>query len=157
MGMTRGERKLYHEKQKKDSGGSGVPQASTMEEGVSVFRTTASGVIQYIKIGGVLYQSIELQKVSKKTEDATFLKNDLAAAGYVKFQNRFMMQWGTIYAIGAVTFEVPFAATCFGVFLGKHTTDNDQIPFVKSVTKTGFSYDTDGSTGTHCHWLAIGK
>ena len=64
MGMTRGERKLYHEKQKKDSGGSGVPQASTMEEGVPVFRTTARGVKQYVKINGVLYQSAEFSKTA---------------------------------------------------------------------------------------------
>ena len=62
MAMTRSERVLSQIKVKKDSGGTGVPQASTMEEGVAVFRTTQTGVIQYVKINGVLYQSAALSK-----------------------------------------------------------------------------------------------
>jgi len=62
MGMTRSERVLSQIKVKKDSGGMGVPQISTMEEGVAVFRNTANGVVQYVKINGVLYQSAVFSK-----------------------------------------------------------------------------------------------
>ena len=62
MGMTRSERILSQIKLKKDSGGVGVPQVSTMEEGVAVFRNTADGIIQYVKVNGILYQSAVLSK-----------------------------------------------------------------------------------------------
>ena len=55
--MSREERKIYHGKQTRDTGGQGVPHVSQMDEGVGVFRTTANGVIQYVKLNGVLYES----------------------------------------------------------------------------------------------------
>ena len=64
MGMSREERKIYHGKQTKDSGGQGVPQVSQMDEGVGIFRTTASGVIQYVKLNGVLYKSAVYSKTN---------------------------------------------------------------------------------------------
>ena len=64
MAMSREERKIYHGKQVKDSGGQGVPQTSQMEEGVAIFRTTATGVIQFVKLGGVLYKSAVYSKAT---------------------------------------------------------------------------------------------
>ena len=147
MGMSREERKIYHGKQTKDSGGQGVPQASQMDEGVGIFRTTARGVVQYVKLNGVVYQSPKFKKGGESVSgDSIFESIDLTASGFV-----------TQSSISSVTFEMPYVIACFGVYLGKHTDDNDQIPFVKSVSKTGFSYDTNDSAPTDCYWLAIGK
>ena len=158
MGMSREERKIYHGKQTKDSGGQGVPQASQMDEGVGIFRTTARGVVQYVKLNGVVYQSPKFKKGGESVSgDSIFESIDLTASGFVKFPNRLVLQWGTQSSISSVTFDMPYVIACFGVYLGKHTDDNDQIPFVKSVSKTGFSYDTNDSAPTDCYWLAIGK
>ena len=58
MGMTRQERISIHKKQERLQIKSGVPIVSDLEEGVPVLRSTAEGVVQYVRYNGVLYKKV---------------------------------------------------------------------------------------------------
>ena len=56
MGMTRQERIALHKKQERLQVKSGVPLVVELNEGVPVLRSTAEGVVEYVKHNGVLYK-----------------------------------------------------------------------------------------------------
>ena len=58
MGMTRQERIALHKKQERLQVKSGVPFVDELKEGVPVIRTTAEGVVEYVRHKSVLYKKI---------------------------------------------------------------------------------------------------
>ena len=58
MGMTRQERIALHKKQERLQVKSGVPLVVELNEGVPVLRSTAEGVVEYVKHNGVLFKKI---------------------------------------------------------------------------------------------------
>ena len=56
MGMTRQERINLHKKQERTQIKTGVPNLADLKEGVSSIRSTPEGVIEYVKLNGVLYK-----------------------------------------------------------------------------------------------------
>ena len=58
MGMTRQERIALHKKQERLQVKSGVPTVADLKEGVLVLRSTAEGVVEYVRHNGVLYKNV---------------------------------------------------------------------------------------------------
>jgi len=58
MGMTRQERIALHKKQERLQVKSGVPRVADLNEGVPVLRSTAEGVVEYVRHNGVLYKNV---------------------------------------------------------------------------------------------------
>ena len=58
MGMTRQERIALHKKQERLQVKSGVPMVNDLSEGVPVLRSTAEGVVEYVRHNGVLYKKV---------------------------------------------------------------------------------------------------
>ena len=58
MGMTRQERIALHKKQERLQVKSGVPRVAELNEGVPVLRSTAEGVVEYVRHNGVLYKNV---------------------------------------------------------------------------------------------------
>jgi len=56
MGMTRQERIALHKKQERLQVGSGAPSVGELTEGVPVLRSTAAGIVEYVRHNGVLYK-----------------------------------------------------------------------------------------------------
>ena len=58
MGMTRAERIALHKKQERLQVKSDVPNVSELKEGVPVLRSTAEGVVEYVRHKSVLYKKV---------------------------------------------------------------------------------------------------
>ena len=58
MGMTRQERIALHKKQERLQVRDGIPTGADLKEGVPVLRSTAEGVVEYVKHNGVLFKKI---------------------------------------------------------------------------------------------------
>ena len=58
MGMTRQERISLHKKQERLQVKTGIPTVADLKEGVPVLRSTAEGVVEYVKTNGVLFKKI---------------------------------------------------------------------------------------------------
>ena len=58
MGMTRQERIALHKKQERLQVKSGVPSVTDLNEGIPVLRSTAEGVVEYVRHNGVLYKNV---------------------------------------------------------------------------------------------------
>jgi hypothetical protein len=58
MGMTRQERIALHKKQERLQVKSGVPNVSELTEGIPVLRSTAEGVVEYVRYKSVLYKKV---------------------------------------------------------------------------------------------------
>ena len=58
MGMTRQERIALHKKQERLQVQNGTPTAADLKEGVPVLRSTAEGVVEYVKNKGVLFKKV---------------------------------------------------------------------------------------------------
>ena len=58
MGMTRQERIALHKKQERLQVQDGVPSVSELTEGVPVLRSTAEGVVEYVRYKNVLYKKV---------------------------------------------------------------------------------------------------
>ena len=58
MGMTRQERIALHKKQDRLQGKSGVPSVSELKEGIPVLRSTAEGLVEYVRHNGVLFKKV---------------------------------------------------------------------------------------------------
>ena len=58
MGMTRQERIALHKKQERLQVKSGVPLVVELNEGVPVLRSTAEGVVEYVRHNGVLHKKV---------------------------------------------------------------------------------------------------
>jgi len=58
MGLTRAERIALHKKQERLQVRSGVPMVADLKEGVPVLRSTAEGVVEYVRHNGVLYKNV---------------------------------------------------------------------------------------------------
>ena len=58
MGMTRAERIALHKKQERLQIKSGAPIVSELKEGVPVLRSTAEGVVEYVRYKSVLYKKV---------------------------------------------------------------------------------------------------
>ena len=56
--MTRQERIALHKKQERLQVKSGVPRVADLNEGVPVLRSTAEGVVEYVRHNGVLYKNV---------------------------------------------------------------------------------------------------
>lgn len=69
----------------------GALSADQLTEGVPVFSKTDHGVVQYVKIGGIVYQNI-LYKAEGEA-GGIVNKND---HGYVKLPGGILMQWGVV-------------------------------------------------------------
>ena len=58
MAMTRSERRIMHKKQERLQILSEEPQPDDLLEGVPVIRSTAEGLVEYVKYLGELYKSV---------------------------------------------------------------------------------------------------
>ena len=58
MGMTRQERIALHKKQERLQVKGGVPLPDDLKDGVPALRSTAEGVVEYIKHNGVLHKKV---------------------------------------------------------------------------------------------------
>ena len=58
MGMTRQERIALHKKQERLQVKEGAPAVTALEEGVPVLRSTAEGVVEYVRHKNVLYKKV---------------------------------------------------------------------------------------------------
>ena len=58
MGMTIQERISLHKKQERLQVKSGTPVAADLKEGVPALRSTAEGVVEYVKHNGVVYKKV---------------------------------------------------------------------------------------------------
>ena len=58
MGMTRAERIALHKKQERLQVESGQPAISELTEGIPVLRSTAEGVVEYVRYKSVLYKKV---------------------------------------------------------------------------------------------------
>ena len=58
MGMTRQERIALHKKQERLQVKSGVPSVANLTEGVPALRSTAEGVVEYVRHNGVLHKKV---------------------------------------------------------------------------------------------------
>ena len=56
--MTRQERIALHKRQERLQSKPGVPSTSELGEGVPVIRETNEGIVEYVKIKGVLFKKI---------------------------------------------------------------------------------------------------
>ena len=56
--MTRQERVGLHKKQERLQVKSGAPAVADLKEGVPVLRSTAEGVVEYVRHNGVLYKKV---------------------------------------------------------------------------------------------------
>ena len=58
MRMTRQERIALHKKQERLQVKGGVPGVADLKEGVPVLRSTAEGVVEYVRHNGVLHKKV---------------------------------------------------------------------------------------------------
>jgi len=58
MGMSRGERNALHKKQERALTGTGVPSMDELVEGVPVLRSTAEGLVEYVRYNSTLYKKV---------------------------------------------------------------------------------------------------
>ena len=58
MGLTRAERIALHKKQERLRIKSGAPVAADLKEGVPALRSTAEGVVEYVRHNGVLHKKV---------------------------------------------------------------------------------------------------
>ena len=58
MAMTRNERNALHKKQERLLVGSGVPSVEELVEGVPVLRSTAEGLVEYVRYNSTLYKKV---------------------------------------------------------------------------------------------------
>ena len=56
--MTRQERIALHKKQERLQIKSGTPAVADLKEGVPALRSTAEGVVEYVRHNGVLYKNV---------------------------------------------------------------------------------------------------
>ena len=56
--MTRQERIALHKKQEGLQVASGTPGTADLKEGVPVLRSTTEGVVEYVKVNGVLHKKV---------------------------------------------------------------------------------------------------
>ena len=58
MAMTRQERIALHKKQERLQVKNGAPLVSDLKEGVPILRSTAEGVVEYVKNNGILFKKV---------------------------------------------------------------------------------------------------
>ena len=58
MGLTRAERIALHKKQERLQVNPGKPDVADLTEGVPVLRSTAEGVVEYVRHKNVLYKKV---------------------------------------------------------------------------------------------------
>ena len=58
MGLTRQERISLHKKQERTQIKDGIPSASDLKEGVPTLRATSEGVVEYVKVKGILHKKV---------------------------------------------------------------------------------------------------
>ena len=58
MGMTRQDRIALHKKQERLQVKSGTPAVADLKEGVPALRSTAEGVVEYVRHNGILYKNV---------------------------------------------------------------------------------------------------
>ena len=56
--MTRQERIALHKKQERLQVKDGTPTVADLKEGVPVLRSTAEGIVEYVKHNGVLFKKV---------------------------------------------------------------------------------------------------
>ena len=160
MAMTRQERVASHKKQEKIQVGDGIPSVHELVDGVPVFRRVSGRIIEYIRIGQSLFESVFGKvTVSKAPVDVVGFADD----GYLKFDNGLIMQWGqeTVSATTEViTFPIVFPTACLNivsqVYLSSDTggiTSALAIHTLLSTTGVTFSTKTNWDT---LMWQAIG-
>ena len=156
MGMTRQERVAIHKKQEVASIKEGIPLLSELSEGVSTFRSTNEGLVEYLKFNGVLY---------KKLFESEFAPNDFFGTenGYLRLPNGFIMQWGQ-ETVGddteTVIFPIPFPNACLNVTSTAYKSGDDEgLEYAVAIrtlpTKTQVVFTTRSAWNT-LFWQAIG-
>ena len=88
----------------------------------------------------------------------------LAANGYVKFANGFIVQWGNNTSdtgtATTVTFPIAFTSACYAVTFGVHGSGTGKPDITRynasSVSTTGF-VRPEPQSGYSLYWIAVGK
>ena len=113
--MERENRVSLHKKQERIHVGEGIPSVNELVDGVPVFRRVTGRIVEYVKIGQSLFESVFGKvTVSKAPVDVVDFDDD----GYLKFDNGLIMQWGqeTISdTTEVVTFPIAFPTACLNV------------------------------------------
>jgi hypothetical protein len=79
--------------------------------------------------------------------------NSIGTNGYQRLPGGLIMQWGFSASWAAVTFPLTFPTNCFSV---TSTATGNHEHSVNTVTATGFSPGTNGSTSSF-YWMAFGN
>ena len=160
MAFTRQERVASHKKQEKIQVGDGIPSVHELVDGVPVFRRVSGRVIEYIRIGQSLFESVFGKvTVSKAPVDVVDFDDD----GYLKFDNGLIMLWGqeTVSDTSeVVTFPIEFPTACLNivgtVYKGGSTGGLTNALAIKVLpSTTGVTFSTATVWGT-LMWQAIG-
>ena len=159
MPRTPEERRQSHHKQERVDISNGVPSVQDLREGVSSIRSTREGMVEYIKIGNVVYKNV-LERVSAKEDsDISLFKED----GYVKFGNGLILQWGqetSAATTEVVTFPISFPIACLKIVAtpyesGSASADDGAVAVSVLPTTTGVTFNSTADWGT-IFWQAIG-
>lgn len=152
-------RAQMHQKQERLDIGKGVPAVQDIRDGVSVIRSTQEGMVEYTRIGNVLYKNV-LERVSAKKEPTISLFKD---DGYVKFDSGLILQWGqesSAATTEVVTFPISFPTACLNIVAtpyesGSASADDGAVAISVLPSTTGVTFNSTADWGT-IFWQAIG-
>ena len=158
--MERENRVSLHKKQERVHVGEGIPSVHELVDGVPVFRRVSGRVIEYIRIGQSLFESVFGKvTVSKAPVDVVGFADD----GYLKFDNGLIMQWGQ-ESIGDtsvdVTFPIEFPTACLNVvgtaYRSNQTGGLTNALAIKTLPTTTLVVFNTATVWDTLFWQAIG-
>ena len=159
--MERENRVSLHKKQERIHVGEGIPSVHELVDGVPVFRRVSGRIIEYIRIGQSLFESVFGKvTVSKAPVDVV----DFADDGYIKFDNGLIMQWAqeTVSATSeVVTFPIEFPTACLNIVgtVYKSLSSGgltNALAIHTLPSTTGVTFSTASSPWDTLFWQAIG-
>ena len=172
--MLRMMRQLLHKKQERTQTiQSEEPRINDLKEGIPEFRNVKDrGVVQYVKYRDDIY-SVVMEKegitdgvdegvvdtsgrIDGSLEQTVGSSGLSADDGWQTLAGGLIIQWGIVTSDSTVTFPKAFNSTCFGVYLGKITSDSS-IPRVTAITATNFAYSSSDVANGDAYWIALGN
>jgi len=172
--MSRVMRQMFHKKQERTQTiQSTEPRIEDLKEGIPEFRNVKDrGVVQYVKYRDEIY-SIVMEKegladgidegavdtsgrIDGSLEQTVGTSGLSANDGWQTLAGGLIIQWGIVTSDSTVTFPKVFNGTCFGVYLGKITSDSS-IPRVTAITTTNFAYSSSDIADGDAYWIALGN
>jgi len=164
MAFTREDRVSLHKKQERIVVGDGAPSVNDLIDGIPVFRKVSGKIVEYIRIGNVLYQSVfgKASIFSDKVGQSDMV--DFADDGYLKFDNGLIMQWGQ-EAVSAttevITFPIAFPTACLNIVGTVYKSGStggltNALAIHTLPSTTAVTFSTAASPWDTLMWQAIG-